>query len=135
MLEPYYQAEGVTIYHGDSPQIMAQLAAESIDMIWTDPPYGHSNNAGDLQSRLRKTKGGLHARTIANDRPDEFRLVFNAAMVQAVRVLKRDSCISSNSQPSANDQQHAMIFPFSGADFSADAAATEFPLPTPLCSQ
>lgn len=91
MLKPFYQEDGVTIYNGDSPLIMGHLRDESIDMIWTDLPYGHANNDNDLQS-LRKNKGGIHSRKIANDTPAAFRCVFNAALVQAVRVLKKDSC-------------------------------------------
>ncbi|MDY6781033.1 MAG: site-specific DNA-methyltransferase [Cyanobacteriota bacterium] len=32
------------LYHGDSFDIMASLPAESVDCIWTDPPYNLSND-------------------------------------------------------------------------------------------
>lgn len=32
------------LYHGDSLEIMASLPAESVDCIWTDPPYNLSND-------------------------------------------------------------------------------------------
>ena len=36
--KPYYQDESVTIYHGDSREIMAKL--KNPDAVITDPPYG-----------------------------------------------------------------------------------------------
>lgn len=38
-LEAYYEDESVTIYHGDCREIMAELPDESVDFIFTDPPY------------------------------------------------------------------------------------------------
>lgn len=35
---PYYQADGITIYHGDCSQIMPMLGEYSL--LLTDPPYG-----------------------------------------------------------------------------------------------
>jgi len=32
------------LYHGDSLELMASLPAESVDCIWTDPPYNLSND-------------------------------------------------------------------------------------------
>jgi DNA modification methylase len=37
-LKPYYQDESVTIYHGDSREIVPQLGR--FDLLLTDPPYG-----------------------------------------------------------------------------------------------
>ena len=36
--KPYYQADGITIYHGDCKQIMPVL--NECDLLLTDPPYG-----------------------------------------------------------------------------------------------
>ena len=36
-MTPYYEHGGITIYHGDCREILPQL--QSVDMIWTDPPY------------------------------------------------------------------------------------------------
>lgn len=50
MVEPVYQREGVTLYHGDCLEILPQLAPGSVDAVVTDPPYaingGGSNIAG-----------------------------------------------------------------------------------------
>ena len=40
MIEPYYEQDGITIYHGDSRDVLPSLAAGSVDLFVTDPPYG-----------------------------------------------------------------------------------------------
>lgn len=38
MREPYYQEDGITIYHGDCREILPDLP--EVDLVLTDPPYG-----------------------------------------------------------------------------------------------
>lgn len=37
-MKPYYQEDGITIYHGDCRDILPHL--EPVDLVLTDPPYG-----------------------------------------------------------------------------------------------
>lgn len=41
-LRPYYHDEqsGITIFHGDCREVLPTLAAGSVDLVLTDPPYG-----------------------------------------------------------------------------------------------
>ena len=96
-MTPYYQDEAVTIYHGDCREVLPLLPAESIDIVWTDPPYGHNNNNGDLIHRWEAALGKPQqehgdARPIANDDGDTMRIVVDAALRECVRLLKRDCC-------------------------------------------
>ena len=50
-MKPYYQDDAVTIYHGDCLEIMPSLLEESIDLLWSDPPYGHGNHEGTCRPR------------------------------------------------------------------------------------
>ena len=36
-MKPYYDADGVTIYHGDCQEVLPNLRG---DALVTDPPYG-----------------------------------------------------------------------------------------------
>jgi site-specific DNA-methyltransferase (adenine-specific) len=63
----YYEADGVTIYHGDCREIVPTLTA---DVLITDPPYGVALKA----KRARNKGGGSHevnrASTLYEDDPD-----------------------------------------------------------------
>ena len=37
MIEPYYDNNGITIYHGDAGEVLPCLGR--IDLLLTDPPY------------------------------------------------------------------------------------------------
>lgn len=37
-MKPYYEHQGITIYHGDCREILSTL--EKVDLVLTDPPYG-----------------------------------------------------------------------------------------------
>lgn len=36
---PYYSDDSVTLYHGDSLNVMTEIEPESVDVLLTDPPY------------------------------------------------------------------------------------------------
>ena len=96
-LTPYYDFAGVTIYHGDCRKILPQFEAASVDMVFTDPPYGHNNNNGDLIHNREAALGRPPvdgapqlARPIANDGPEANELV-KWFFGEAKRLL-RDCC-------------------------------------------
>src|SRR5690606_10083923 len=39
MTTPYYSDDSVTLYHGDALDILPTIAAGSVDLCVTDPPY------------------------------------------------------------------------------------------------
>ena len=40
MVQPYYERDGITIYHGDCQEVLPTLVTAEIDLVCTDPPYG-----------------------------------------------------------------------------------------------
>jgi DNA modification methylase len=49
---PYYEQDGITIYHGDCREILPTL--EHVDLVLTDPPYGmgvHTDNRTQQRSK------------------------------------------------------------------------------------
>lgn len=98
MIEPYYQNEdaGVTLYCGDCLTVLPALESGSVDMIWTDPPFGHGNMDDDLQAaRVRdNVKGARKQRTapIANDAGEAFDRVIVGFLDEAARILNKSDC-------------------------------------------
>ncbi|HET7325985.1 MAG TPA: site-specific DNA-methyltransferase [Nocardioidaceae bacterium] len=97
-MKPYYADDYVTIYHGDCRDLLPALEADSVDLIFTDPPYGHNNNNGDLAHRWEAALGILppgaaapEARPIANDGPEANDLV-RWFFAEAKRLLKPGCC-------------------------------------------
>lgn len=84
-----------TIIRGDALEILRTLPDASIDMVFTDPPYGHNNNNGDLISRREQALGVAkqeqERRPIANDGPEANDL-FRDILPELYRVLKPGSC-------------------------------------------
>ena len=82
------------IIHGDALDVLRGLPDASVDMIFTDPPYGHNNNNGDLIHRREVAlgKGELQQpRPIANDGA-EADDVFQSVLPELARVLAPGGC-------------------------------------------
>jgi site-specific DNA-methyltransferase (adenine-specific) len=39
-MTPYFERDGITIFHGDCREVLPTLTAGSVDLVLTDPPYG-----------------------------------------------------------------------------------------------
>jgi len=91
---PYYQDEWATLYHGDCREILPLFANNSIDFIFTDPPYGHNNNNGDLIHNREAALGKgprKDARPILNDGPEAAELI-RWSFPQFARLLMPGCC-------------------------------------------
>ena len=80
---------------GDCRETLPTLAA--VDFIFTDPPYGHNNNNGDLihrweQALGRPRDGGSDPRPIANDGAVETAELITEFFALLPRLLRPGSC-------------------------------------------
>ena len=90
---------GTHVLHcGDCRTWLAGLANESAAMVFTDPPYGHNNNNGDLIHRREAALGrppsgedSSQARPIANDGPEANEL-FRGILPDLKRLLQPGGC-------------------------------------------
>lgn len=55
-MKPYYQDQFVTLYHGDSRQIVPQLGFNWFQYLVTDPPYGMDYQSAWRTEHQRKPK-------------------------------------------------------------------------------
>lgn len=102
-----------TLYLSDCREVA--FADSSIDMIFTDPPYGHNNNNnGDLIHRWEAALGRLpsgsnspQGRPISNDGPVETAEVVSWLWGASKRLLRPGSCCCCCSGGGGPDPQFA----------------------------
>ena len=63
-MRPYYEADGITIYHGDCMEVLPRIVSAPSDAIVTDPPYGISYRHG---ARAGGISLGMDGKTIVGD--------------------------------------------------------------------
>jgi site-specific DNA-methyltransferase (adenine-specific) len=88
------------VHCGDALELLKQMPDNSIDMVFTDPPYGHTEN-GSLAQRHEAACGwsdgpgqyreGAYKPIIINDGPEANEL-FRAVLPELRRVMKPGSC-------------------------------------------
>lgn len=87
---------GVRLILGDCLAELPRIADGSIDMILTDPPYGHRNNDGDLIHNIERARGltklAKESRPIANDDAESAADCFGALLDHAPRLLAQAGC-------------------------------------------
>ena len=85
-----------TLYLGDCREVCAGLQDGVADMIFTDPPYGHNNNSGDLIHRWEEALGvssdNADARPIMNDEAEEAHELAEWLFSSSPRLLARGGC-------------------------------------------
>lgn len=76
-MRPYYEADGITIYHGDCREVLSSIVA---DVLVTDPPYGVAFD-GKATKHTTVKSGGYTTPDSAEVGPEAVRM--------ALQVVKR----------------------------------------------
>ena len=63
-LIPYFERDGIVLYHGDCREVLPQLQSETFDLVLTDPPY-LVNYTGRWGSNLEPIEGDSDASWVA----------------------------------------------------------------------
>jgi len=85
----------VLLYRADARELLPRLPDASVDMVFTDPPYGHNNNNKGLIANRESALGlGVAGppRPIQGDGPQEAHELFALVCQQAPRLLADGSC-------------------------------------------
>ena len=85
--QPYYDHDGITIYHGDCRDIMPHLP--KVDCLISDPPYGinlgtHRGVSDERSRELRR--GGYES---YEDTPDQYKAIIVPAIKAALDISER----------------------------------------------
>jgi DNA modification methylase len=88
-INPYYQQDGITIYHGDCRALLGEIGI--FDLLLTDPPYGIGEDGG-LKARYRRGDGrtkGVEKHFLGGwdaHRPDQevFRMMLESSIECAI---------------------------------------------------
>ena len=62
MTSPYFEAGGITLWHGDALAVLAAMPAASVDAVITDPPY---SSGGAFRADRAQATGKKYVRTNA----------------------------------------------------------------------
>ncbi|MGI8475243.1 MAG: DNA-methyltransferase [Thermomicrobiales bacterium] len=68
-MTPYYEQDGITIFNADCRDVLPTLAAGSVDLVLTDPPYGISYRGGVGGNLIHSKKHRKQERVVGDDEP------------------------------------------------------------------
>lgn len=100
-MKPYYEENGITIYHADALNVMAALDADSVDVICTDPPYSSgARQAAQLRGRgSMRRETGMHGTEkwfgFDNMTGHGFAMLVRLFAVEALRITRKDGHLFS----------------------------------------
>lgn len=85
------------VYNVDALSLLRALPANSVDLVFIDPPYGNNNGVDDLAgARARdKVKGGRQRgkiAVIANDAEVDWKALMPPVLIEINRILKPSGC-------------------------------------------
>lgn len=114
-MSPYYEASGITIYHGDCVEVLAQIGDEAVDLVVTDPPYNAIN---------RKSSG---LRSLDKGEADSLPVDIAALAPEFVRVSKGGAYVWCS-----DDQFSDWVRAFKGIGMTTRIAAWCKSNPSPM---
>jgi DNA modification methylase len=76
-MKPYYEQDGITIYHGDCREILPTLP--KVDLVLTDPPYGLTWTSIGFKNRTSQWRSGTDMQWDVRPNAEMFRDIIFAA--------------------------------------------------------
>ncbi len=104
-VKPYYEQDGITIYHGDCREVLPTLEVGSVNLLVTSPPYNRGMRisrgwmgAPNASSKLGRLKGGYGACDDWMD-PKEYETFHKRILESCWSLLSHDGAIFYNHKP------------------------------------
>lgn len=72
-MKPYYDQDGITIFHGDCREVLPGL--DRVDLVLTDPPYSNKTHRS-IRSNNKNAPGGMRVVNFAATDTDALRPIF-----------------------------------------------------------
>lgn len=100
-MTPYYERDGIVIYHGDCLEVLESMENDSVGVVFTDPPYSSgARNSAALRSRksMRREEGTYgQSEWIGGDNltAHGFSMLVRLFGVETLRVTARDGHLFS----------------------------------------
>lgn len=120
-VEPYFDRDGITLYHGDCRAVMPAIPEGSINAVVTDPPYG---TQADRDGYGRRHSSGGVGRFIEGDSDLS---ALDGMLACVGRVLRPNSWLAIFCSPKRHAETAALIerhgFPVAGEVVWDKAAA------------
>jgi site-specific DNA-methyltransferase (adenine-specific) len=100
-MKPYYDQDGITIFHGDALDVLAGMETNAVGAVFTDPPYSSgARNAATMRARgsMRREEGEYGKDDwIGSDNltAHGFTMLVRLLGVETLRVVARDGHLFS----------------------------------------
>lgn len=91
-MRPYFERDGIQIWHADCRDVLPTLAAGSVDLVLTDPPYGVNltTRTSDFRDSDAFDMGAsLRASILYEDDPASIRTLVASVMPEVLRIGQR----------------------------------------------
>jgi DNA modification methylase len=84
-MRPYYEQDGITIYHGEAAHVLPHLSP--VDLLLTDPPYGIGEARGKNKSRGKLAVSRDYGNSDWDDKPPSSWLIGQVRAVARWQIL------------------------------------------------
>ncbi len=91
-MKPYFERDGIVIFHGDCRDVLPTIPAGSVDLVLTDPPYGIGfvTKTSDFRDSEAFDRGhSLRASVLYNDSPEAVREIVRQVFPKLLRRWNR----------------------------------------------
>lgn len=88
-MDPYYQDESITLYHGDAWEALAAMQERSVDCVITDPPYDARTHSMARSNSKQNSVSGKGSRVLSGGSTNRFEAFTHDVQLELFATLGR----------------------------------------------